>query len=92
MNLVETTWMSIYPRPIEIMHDQGREFIGHEFRKPLIETEYGITAKPSTSINPMSNAEMKMIHQFLGNLVRNFNISTQTYCRSSVILHMELSY
>ena len=36
-NLVETTWMSIYPRPIEITYDQGSEFIGHEFRKSLIE-------------------------------------------------------
>ena len=27
-----------YPRPIEIMYDQGKEFIGHEFRKSLIET------------------------------------------------------
>ena len=35
--LVETTWLSIYPRPIEIMYDQGLEFIGHKFRKYLIE-------------------------------------------------------
>ena len=27
-DLVETTWLSRYPRPIEIMHDQGSEFIG----------------------------------------------------------------
>ena len=31
-NLVETTWLSIYPRPIEITYDQGSEFIGHGFR------------------------------------------------------------
>ena len=24
VNLVETTWISIYPRPIEIMYDQGK--------------------------------------------------------------------
>ena len=36
-NLVETTGLSIHPRPIEIMYDQGKEFIGHEFRKYLIE-------------------------------------------------------
>ena len=35
-NLVETTWMSRYPIPIEIMYDQGSEFIGHEFRKSII--------------------------------------------------------
>ena len=37
VNLVETTWLSRYPRPIEITYDQGNEFIGHEFRKSLIE-------------------------------------------------------
>ena len=36
-NLVETTWLFRYPRPIEIMYDQGTEFIGHEFRKSLID-------------------------------------------------------
>ena len=28
-NLVKTVWLSRYPRPIEIMYDQGKEFIGH---------------------------------------------------------------
>ena len=36
-NLVETTWLSRYPRPIEITYDQGSEFIVHEFIKSLIE-------------------------------------------------------
>ena len=44
------------------------------FRKSLIETEYRITAKPSTSGNPMSNTVLERIHQVLVNLVRNFNI------------------
>ena len=77
-NSVETMWLSRYPRPIEIMYDQGSEFIGHEFRKSLIEIEYGITEKPITSENPMSNAILERIHQVLGNLVRTFNIQ-QTY-------------
>ena len=41
--------------------------------------EYEITAKPSTLGNPMSNAVLGKIHQFLINLVWTFNISTQTY-------------
>ena len=36
-NLVETTRLSRYPRPIEITYDQGSELIGHEFIKYLIE-------------------------------------------------------
>ena len=35
-NLVEIMWLTRYPRPMEITYDQGSEFIGHEFRKPLI--------------------------------------------------------
>ena len=77
-NLVETTWLYRHPRPIEITYDQGKEFIGHKFRKSLIETEYVITEKPSTSVNPMSNAILEWIHQVLGNLVRTFKIQ-QTY-------------
>ena len=38
VRLVETAWMSRYPSPIEIMYDQGKEFIGHNFIKSLVET------------------------------------------------------
>ena len=41
-NLVETMWLTRYPIPMEITYDQGSEFIGHEFIKSLIETEYRI--------------------------------------------------
>ena len=54
------------------------EFIGHEFRKSIIETEYGITAKPNTSGNSTSNAILEQIPQVLGNLVHTFNIR-ETY-------------
>ena len=37
--LVDTTWMSRYPIPIEITYVQGSDFIGNEFRKSLIENE-----------------------------------------------------
>ena len=61
------------------MYDQGKVFIGHEFRIPIIEMEHRMTEKPRTSGNPMSNTVLKRINQVLGNLVRNFNTSTQTY-------------
>ena len=63
---------------MEIMYDQGSELIGHEFRKSLIEMEYRIIAKPSTSGNSMSNAVLERIHKIIGNLVQTFNI-TQHY-------------
>ena len=48
-NLVETTLLTRYPRPMEVMYDQGSEIIGHEFIKPLIQKENGIIPKPRTS-------------------------------------------
>ena len=72
-NLVETMCISRYPRPIEIMYDLGKKFIGHKFRISLIEMEYGITDKPITSGNPMYDAVLKMIYQVLGNIVRTFS-------------------
>ena len=44
-----------------------------------METEHGITAKPNTSVNPMSNEALERIRQVLGNLVQTFNISNKTY-------------
>ena len=73
MDLVETTWLTRYSKPMEITYNQGSEFIVHEFRKSLIGTEYGITAKPSTSVNPTSNEILGQVSQVLGNLVRTFN-------------------
>ena len=78
VNLFETTWLYRYPIPIEIMYHQGSEFIGHEFRKYVIEEEYRIVAKPSTSGNPMSNAILERIYQVILNLVQTCNI-TQSY-------------
>ena len=56
VNIVETMWLSRYHILIEITYDQRSEFICHKFRKPPIEIEYKITAKPITLGNPMSNA------------------------------------
>ena len=37
-NLIETLRLSRWPKPIEIMYNQGKELIDHEIRKSLIET------------------------------------------------------
>ena len=36
-NLVETTWLFWYTCPVEIMYEQGGEFLGHKFKNILIE-------------------------------------------------------
>ena len=66
VNLVEAALLTRYHISIEITYDQGLEYIDHGFRKPIIEKEYGITAKPSTLRNPTSNAILDQIHQVLG--------------------------
>ena len=40
--------------------------------------EYGITVKPITLVNPISDSILKQIHQVIGNLVLTCNI-TQNY-------------
>ena len=60
------------------MYYQGKEFIGHEFRKFLFEKEYMITAKASKDGNTTSKAILEWIHQVLGNIVQHFNVQ-QTY-------------
>ena len=63
---------------MEIPYDLAKEYIGHEFRKSVVEMEYRITAKPRTLRNTTSNAILKNIQHVLGNLGQNYNI-TQTY-------------
>ena len=73
-NLFDTTWLSRYPIPEEITYNQRKKIIDHEFIKSLIEMDYRITAKPSSSVNPTSNAILERIHQVLVNIVRTCNI------------------
>ena len=60
---------------MEVTYYQVSEFIVHEFIKYLIEMKYGITAKPNTSGNSMSNAILERNNQVLGNLLRTCNIT-----------------
>ena len=43
-------WLSHYPRPLNVIHDNGLEFIGRPFQQLLCHA--GITSKPTTSHNP----------------------------------------
>ena len=69
-NSEETKWLTRYPREMEITYGQGSELIGHDFRKSLIEEEYGIIAKTSTLVNPTSNAILERIHRVMRKLVQ----------------------
>ena len=60
-------WLCRYPRPQEVIFDQGSEFKA-EFLETL--KVYGIKPKPTTVKNPQANAILERIHQVIGNMVR----------------------
>jgi hypothetical protein len=71
-NLVETTWLTRYPWPNQIVFDRGKEFMG-EFAR-MVENDYGIKRKPTTTRNPQANSIIERIHQTIGNMIRSFQI------------------
>ena len=50
------------------------ELIGHDFRKSLIEEEYGIVTNPSTPGNQTYNMILEQVYTVLDNLVWTYNI------------------
>ena len=73
-NLVEQTWLYIYPLSTIITYDQGNEFLGHAFKNYLIENKYKIKAKCATTENPKANSILERIHQVIVNLVRTYDL------------------
>ena len=62
------TWLSRYPWPVQVIHDNGGKFIGHEFQDML--RQFGITAKPTTVKNPQSNAIVEQLHKTMTDILR----------------------
>lgn len=71
-NLVEQTWLTRYPWPNQVTFDRGKEFMG-EFAR-MVEKDYGIKRKPTTTRNPQANSVIERIHQTIGNIIRSFQI------------------
>ena len=71
-NIVEQTWFTRYPLPQELIYDRGTEFLG-EFAR-MVEEDYGIKKRPTTTRNPQANAILERAHQTLGNMLRTFEI------------------
>ena len=61
-------WLSRYPRPQRVIHDQGGEFVGWHFQHLL--NQHGILDRPITSKNPQANAICERMHQTVGNTLR----------------------
>ena len=66
----ENVWLSRYPRPNRCVHDNGGEFIGHEFQTML--QQHGIQDAPISSRNPQGNSVAERMHQTMANVMRTY--------------------
>ena len=72
----DRTWLNRYPRPVEVIHDNGSEFIGAEFQELL--QSYGIDSTATTVKNPQANAIVERMHQVVANHLRTIDFSNVT--------------
>ena len=73
-NLVDQTWLFVYPLPKIVTYEQVNEFLGNAFKKDIIETEYVVKAKCATTENPQASSILERIHRFIAKLVRMFDL------------------
>jgi transposase InsO family protein len=64
----ENNWLSRYPRPQNVIHDQGGEFTGYEFLHRL--HVHNIRDRTTTAKNPQANSVCERMHQAIGNTLR----------------------
>ena len=64
----ENNWIARYPRPAKCVHDNGPEFIGHDFQFLLANA--GIRSRPTSSVNPESNGIIEAVHKSVGAVIR----------------------
>jgi hypothetical protein len=64
----ENTWLARYPRPIFVIHDQGKEFMGAGFQ--LVLMRHNIHGRATTVKNPQANAVCERLHQTIMNVLR----------------------
>ena len=60
----ENGWLSRYPRPLRVIHDQGSEFMGSAFQDLL--RRAGIKSVPTTARNPQGNSIIEAVHKSVG--------------------------
>ena len=56
--------MVVYTWPVVITYDRGGEFPVHQFKSSLIEQEYGIKTKRSSSGNPKTNVTIEKLIKY----------------------------
>jgi len=69
--LVNTSWFSRYPRPKNVIYDNGSEFKLHFHSLCDI---YGLKGKPTTIKNPQANSILERVHQVIMGMLRTSKI------------------
>eukprot|EP00957_Ditylum_brightwellii_P029384 2221179-Ditylum_brightwellii.AAC.1 len=64
----DVRWLCRFLHPEEVVHDNGREFVGFEFQELLV--SYGIKAMLMTVCNPQSNSPIERMHLVMGDILR----------------------
>jgi len=68
----DRTWLSCYPRPLTVLHDNGTKFVGTEFQEKL--SSYGIHDYATTIKNPTAYSILERAHQVITNSFRIMEI------------------
>eukprot|EP00957_Ditylum_brightwellii_P178626 13605834-Ditylum_brightwellii.AAC.1 len=69
-NIVETTWLTRYPNPAQVVLDRGKEFVA-EFSEMILR-DHGVKKRPITVRNPQTNSIIERIYQTIGSMIRLF--------------------
>ena len=64
----ENGWSSCYLCPLRVVHNQGPEFLGHEFQMLLHHAR--IQSIPTTACNPQANRIDEAVHRSIGQVLR----------------------
>ena len=60
----ENGWLSHYPWPMRVVHDQGSEFMGAPFQDLLHHA--GVKSVPTMACNPQGNSVIDAVHKSMG--------------------------
>ena len=70
----QNCWLSRYPRPTQVVYDQGTKFVGKGFQDVL--ERLHIHGSPITRKNPQGNSLVERVHQSVGNALRALKHTT----------------
>lgn len=74
--LFKKTWLDRYPRPKQVVFDNGSEFKRNFV--PLLK-DFDVKPKVTTIKNPQGNSPVERIHQVIGNMLLTKKLSTRIF-------------